>query len=283
MSKRKSGNSLGCFGEIFFVVFALIMAIAIAHPIAFVLVLIIVVFFLISWQHGNEYDNHDPLPMFKEPPKRYVDTPKYYAGHGNSSYVSGCEIISSVRDSSGRTRRFNVDSSYYHPTPHCDAVREKWRSVTNQHWELSRSIRESYSSILSKKKESYFTPKMESIIGLCQQDISLAEQFKKYEEELYLAECVDGVYKSQPPPCLKEYPSFYRLAAIYDRRREYESAIAVCDYAIELGYIDEESGKTMYDRRDRMYKKLGIPPPDLNADDFDPFPEITNSPPPPAG
>lgn len=270
MPKRKSSNSPAGIGDILFLGFAALIAAAIAHPFILSAILIIAAIALIRRFRTSVYDDCDSLPMFKDPPKRYIDPPSHPPGHHSPHQDSGCEIIATVRDSSGRTRRYYSDSSYRR-TPHCDAVREKWSTLTNRHWVLLRQIDKSYSAILNKNKESYFTPEMEVVIDLCQQDICLADQFKSYLDEMSTAEIADHVPRSQISSKTRRYHSFQRLAIIYERRRDFESAIEVCNEAISLGFVDEDGGKTVYDRLARLCKRAGITFTESDVSGYDPF------------
>lgn len=257
MSRRKSSSNFTC-GEAVVLIF---LSPLLCFPIGAVILVVVIVLFFIFYHIGS--DNSQ-------------SSPSQYVIHDSTPDYSGVEIITTVRDSSGKIIR-KTHPSTGHPSNYfsssCYAVRKKWANVLDRHWELCREISKSYSATLAlnRKKEVYFTSAMDAVIELCQHDIALAEQYKSFLSELSCAEMSDHVPLSKRLSGRMEYSSFRQLAIIYEKRGDFESAIAVCDEAISLGFIDESAGKTTYERRDRLYRRAGISPPVPDVSDFDPF------------
>lgn len=83
-----------------------------------------------------------------------------------------------------------------------------------------------------------FSPQMEHCILLCCQDINLYNDYEllcmKYDQEI------------------ESYPSFTRLAIIYEKREQYEEAVDVCTQALIWNFDDNGS---IYPRLARLLKK----------------------------
>lgn len=93
---------------------------------------------------------------------------------------------------------------------------------------------------------------MDKVIDLCNEDIGLAKLFKAYWEDLQKTGYYEEAYDRLPV-----YPSFKRLAIIYDKRKDYDKAISICQQAIELGYVDDGTDGQMPGRIARLMRKAG--------------------------
>lgn len=128
--------------------------------------------------------------------------------------------------------------------------RDKWKSdsdkfeklysnrYVNLHYKYNETIDRLYK--IGNSFDYKFNPKMEECIACCIKDIDIFQDFKRIHEE-----CDQSI---------PTYPSFRRLAIIYDKRKEYDKAIAVCTQALLMGYDDEGS---MYARLSKLLKKSG--------------------------
>ncbi len=122
-------------------------------------------------------------------------------------------------------------------------LEKKYSRFTNRHYELIEEIKEAYSVILNLK--GIDAKEMQQVIDLCFEDIELAPILKEYWTQAY------------PEHNLPSYPSFKRLAIIYEKRKEYDQAIEICKQAIELGYISDGSSG-MRGRLARLIRKKGL-------------------------
>ena len=126
-----------------------------------------------------------------------------------------------------------------------DPVLQKYGDMLNKHIMLQREIDKEYSAATFESKD-FFSPRMEHVVDLCQQDILLAEQYRQYLNELRRA----------PTPHEKVFSTFRRLAIIYEKRKDYEGSIAVCEYANEIGFFFEDTNNTFEKRLSRLQGKL---------------------------
>lgn len=113
-----------------------------------------------------------------------------------------------------------------------------------QHFAYNERIGQMYS--VAKAKGDPHSKQMNKVIEACKKDIALAEQCRDYWRK------TDKSLRSLP-----RYPSFSRLAIIYERRREYEEAIRVCRLALRMGYDDDGTEGGFPGRIARLTKKIG--------------------------
>lgn len=138
---------------------------------------------------------------------------------------------SSQKAEEERKRKENDDFWYLakHPT-------------MNEHYKLLEKIKEEYPK--AKDTGNYFGKEMKRVMRLCTQDIGIAEEcrdlWRKYDH--YLDD-------------LPDYPSFARLAIIYEKREEYAKAIDVCTEAIRLGYESDGTKNGLKGRIARLLRK----------------------------
>ena len=111
----------------------------------------------------------------------------------------------------------------------CPAVSEHFKNLTK--------INSTYSELYNLG--DFSSIRMDALIDLCKRDISLAEEFI-------------SAFRSNHQEVPPTYGTFKRLAIIYEKRKEYENAIKVCQKAIDLGFTDKDA---MYGRLARLQKK----------------------------
>lgn len=129
-----------------------------------------------------------------------------------------------------------------------DRIEKKYEKVTNMHYKLLEKIKMNYTVVMNLGDE--YSPKMDNIILDCKRDISIAQEFYNYCKEKA------DYYKEPIENELPNYESFKRLAIIYEKRREYEKAIEVCQKAIDIGFWRDGTDGQMPGRMARLYKKL---------------------------
>lgn len=169
----------------------------------------------------------------------------------NSSYYNQYQIVTEIRSSAPNNRsRYStskakaaIDEKWERRRE--DPVLQKYGDMLNKHIMLQREIDKEYSAATFESKD-FFSPRMEHVVDLCQQDILLAEQYRQYLNELRRA----------PTPHEKVFSTFRRLAIIYEKRKDYEGAIAVCEYANEIGFFFEDTNNTFEKRLSRLQGKL---------------------------
>lgn len=130
-------------------------------------------------------------------------------------------------------------------------VEEKYKALVQHHFDLMEKIGMAYTVANNLKLPN--SPEMDYVIQLCKEDIALADQYKQYWNESNAT----GYWDNSSMRSLPEYSSFKRLAIIYEKRKEYDEAIAVCQRAIALGYFRDGTEGQMPGRIARLVKKKG--------------------------
>ena len=116
-------------------------------------------------------------------------------------------------------------------------------SALERHYQLIEAI--------GKEKDE------DKLIKLCIEDISIAEDFKAEYYAKAKKEISDMNLKGKAardyislPPC---YPGFEKLAIIYEKRKDYDSAINICDSSIRAGFLGKDG--SMIERIKRLQVK----------------------------
>lgn len=137
-----------------------------------------------------------------------------------------------------------------------DAVHAKWRVIVEQHNQLMNEIDVAYT--IANNLNMPDSPQMQHVIELCKKDIALAEMFQKSQDEIQQVRIANGwADANEPTKGITTFPTFKRLAIIYEKQKDYENAIAVCQRAIELGYPDDGTDGQMPGRIARLMRKAG--------------------------
>lgn len=160
--------------------------------------------------------------------------------------------IQGVRSQSAtKTNAFDpAFDEHYRKYEQFERVQKRYENIVKRHYELIEQIGVAYTIANNLKMPN--SPEMDRVISLCEEDISLAVAFKKYWEELGKTGYYESAYENLP-----EYPAFKRLAIIYDKQKEYDKAIAVCQQAINLGYVRDGTDGQMPGRLARLMRKAG--------------------------
>lgn len=126
-------------------------------------------------------------------------------------------------------------------------IENKYRTIIDKHYRLLEKINMTYT--VANNLYLPNSPEMQKVIDLCLQDISLAPKFLEYniqEAKLYNRNLDDW---------LPVYPSFKRLAIIYEKQGKLNEAIDICKYAIQLGFYKDGTAGQMPGRLARLIKK----------------------------
>ncbi len=110
--------------------------------------------------------------------------------------------------------------------------------AVDQHFQNVEAIGHMYS--VAKERGDYFSKSMDSVIRACEEDIKLAPDYYKW------------YYKNGGKGTPPDYYSYKRLAMIYERRKEYDKAIDVCNAAIAAGFIDDGTEGGMRGRKEKL-------------------------------
>lgn len=86
----------------------------------------------------------------------------------------------------------------------------------------------------------YFSKKMEKVIQACLEDIELAPAYRKWW------------YRAGVKGSLPDYYTFKRLAIIYEKRKEYDKAIDICNKAIAMGFTNDGTEGGMRARKEKL-------------------------------
>lgn len=121
------------------------------------------------------------------------------------------------------------------PEPSKNSGKSKDEKLIDLHFELNSKIKKSYKK--RKKDKKY----IEECIKYCKEDIEL------YEKKLrYMSFFKDNNTR---------IPAFQRLAIIYEKRKEYEKAIKICEKAIKFD-MREKNKDNFEDRLEKLESKL---------------------------
>lgn len=123
----------------------------------------------------------------------------------------------------------------------------KYSKIVKQHYEYIEKIGMLYT--IANNLSLPDSPQMQKVIDLCLKDIALAPQLADY----YIQWA--KLYNEDVKTALPTYPSFKRLAIIYEKQKEYEKAIEVCNQAIKLGFYKDDTTGQMPGRLARLIKK----------------------------
>lgn len=135
-----------------------------------------------------------------------------------------------IRKSKRKKNPAKIDPAFDLSTPYDKAV--------DQHFHNVEVIGQMFS--VAKARGDYFSKSMDSMIRACQEDIKLAPEYYKWYYK------TGG--KGSPP----DFYSYKRLAIIYERRKEYDKAIEVCNAAIASGFIKDGTEGGMRGRKERL-------------------------------
>jgi tetratricopeptide (TPR) repeat protein len=136
-----------------------------------------------------------------------------------------------------------------------DAFMIRWKPIVEEHYRLLQESERLYAD--ANKAGDIDGPLMQRVIELCQQDICLEEQFRQYEYEKIQADLNMGYTDiTTMPKSFSGYPSFKRLAIIYEKQKRYDDAIAVCECAIQAGRLDDGTQGKMPARLTKLKAKL---------------------------
>lgn len=125
---------------------------------------------------------------------------------------------------------------------------DKYDKVLNMHFKLLEKIKMNYTIVMNLGDE--FSPQMEPVIEDCKRDISIAKEVYDYYTE-------KANLDNQPlEDYIPNYESFKRLAIIYEKRKEYQKALDVCQKAIDIGFYKDGTDGQIPGRMARLYKKL---------------------------
>lgn len=136
------------------------------------------------------------------------------------------------------------------------SIHQKWQVIIDEHTRLLNEIGVAYT--IANNLNLPDSPQMQHVIDLCKQDIALAEMFVKSQLEIQDVRVANGWSEQKDAAdVLPNFPTFKRLAIIYEKQKKYDEAIAVCQRAIELGFPKDGTDGQMPGRIARLMKKRG--------------------------
>ena len=158
----------------------------------------------------------------------------------NSSFEDN---IGNISDKTNDNNSFFYDINY----EELEKLENKYRPILDKHYKNLEKIGMQYT--VANNLSLPNSPEMQKVIDLCLEDITLAPEFLEFhikEAKLYGKNLQDW---------LPNYPSFQRLAIIYEKQGEYQKAIDVCKQAIDLGFYKDGTTGQMPGRLARLIKK----------------------------
>lgn len=126
---------------------------------------------------------------------------------------------------------------------------DKYQKILEMHFKYIEKIGMLYT--VANNLSLPDSSQMQKVIDLCLKDIALAPQVSEYYIK---AAKIDN---EKIENALPVYPSFQRLAIIYEKQKEYEKAIEICQQAIALGFYKDGTTGQMPGRLARLIKKSG--------------------------
>lgn len=142
----------------------------------------------------------------------------------------------------------NESTGHYTDFDGWKALNEEYESVMRKHEQLMEQIGAAYAIVNELKSAD--APEMDRVIQLCKEDIALASTVREYW--IKYDKICGGSGSSVP----KNYPTFSRLAIIYEKRKQYQAAIDVCAQAVSLGFTSDRTDGGMIGRAARLKRKL---------------------------
>lgn len=127
-------------------------------------------------------------------------------------------------------------------------LEKEYRPIFKKHEMLMEQIGAAYA--IANELKTPDSPEIDHVIALCREDIALAPQIREYWKKR------DDIFKNEESSVPKNYPTFSRLAIIYEKRKEYQNAIDVCSQAVELGFTSDRTEGGMIGRAARLTRKL---------------------------
>lgn len=128
----------------------------------------------------------------------------------------------------------------------------EYAHTMQRHEQLMEQIGAAYAIVNELKTPD--SPEMEQVIALAKEDIALAPIVREYWIKYDKLDNSNGHGHGDYAP--KHYPTFSRLAIIYEKRKEYQKALDVCSQAISLGFTSDRTEGGMVGRAARLTRKL---------------------------
>lgn len=120
-----------------------------------------------------------------------------------------------------------------------------WKIVSKKYYNGLQKIESQWSALYNLK--CFSGPKANKFITLCEDNI----------QTFFILQHIEKKYGEDSPPSV---PAFKRLAMIYEKQKDFASAIKVCMDAIKCGSTVDGSKGGMQGRLARLVKKAGITP-----------------------
>lgn len=186
---------------------------------------------------------------------------------------SGVPILKSVKttDEIERERQRKSDA--------WQTVHQKWQAVTDEHARLLNEIGVAYA--VASNLNLPDSPQMQHVVELCRKDIALADKLIQAQIEIQNVRVAnEWSDQKELSEILPSFPTFKRLAIIYEKQKKYDEAIAVCQRAVELGFIKDGTNGQMPGRIARLLRKKNNelkkikPVEDIIIEDKDEFQEF---------
>ena len=151
---------------------------------------------------------------------------------------------------------------YVPASPYCDhpclePLHPKHEAIANRHMQLRaqqdfqirrhNQLNDLIWRTYTKCKEQPFSKEMEKVIEYCIEDISLVDDLLDYYKKWR------ALGNDILPPA---FPSYKRLAIVYEKRRDYDKAVSVCLDAIKHGYGNDGTHGGMKGRMEKLQHLL---------------------------
>ncbi len=161
------------------------------------------------------------------------------------------ELLQRLVAEAGLTSFYSSDAEADDESYDYDAIsslQAEYTATFQQHDKLTEQIGTMYA--IANQLKTPDSPEMDRVIALCKEDIALAPKYLEFWQRYDQLTEKDG---SQIP---KYYPTFSRLAIIYEKRKDYQAALDVCAQAVSLGFTSDRTDGGMIGRAARLTRKL---------------------------
>ena len=193
--------------------------------------------------NGVPADVPEEIELDENAPLEYPDVLDYDT---RDKYVAAVKKVIPYLDAD----RLEAAATYYDRERGLKQLDEDLLQEVQKHYLLEEQIKESYT--VAREQNGFDSQEMEAVVQLCKEDLSLADKVIEYYARRNQILSTHVYFREYNP----DYPTYKRLAIIYEKQKKYDAAIEVCKAAIEKSFPDDGSEGGMAGRIARLQKKI---------------------------